>query len=185
MVSIETPNHCEFHRTRQSQSREYSTLVVQNTADQSLARSSFFADKRGEPMCNALPGLLSALLLCGTIGTARAADFTLGTATAQSGRKATGFLQVPAGIDPATDIPVAVLNGTRPGPTLALVAGSHGTEYASIVALQKMIQTVDPADIAGVLIIVPLVNPGSFRTESPSSESCRRQKHEPVLPGKD
>ncbi len=113
-------------------------------------------------MCNALPGLLSALLLCGTIGTARAADFTLGTATAQSGRKATGFLQVPAGIDPATDIPVAVLNGTRPGPTLALVAGSHGTEYASIVALQKMIQTVDPADIAGVLIIVPLVNPGSF-----------------------
>src|SRR5258708_4546753 len=118
-------------------------------------------------MRNAFTGLWSVFFLCGVFGFARAADFTVGTATAKSGQKITGFLQVPAGVDPATDIPIALINGARPGPTLALIAGSHGTEYASIVALQKMIQIIDPADLSGVLIIVPLVNTASFLQKVP------------------
>jgi len=39
-----------------------------------------------------------------------------------------------------TNIPVAVILGPKPGPTLALVAGAHGTEYASIIALEKLIR---------------------------------------------
>jgi predicted deacylase len=135
-------------------------------------------------MRNAFTGLLSLLFVCGVFELARATDFTVGTATAKLGQKITGFLQVPAGIDPATEIPVALINGAKPGPTLALVAGSHGTEYASIVALQKMIQTVDPADISGVLIIVPLVNTGSFVQKVPHLNPADGKNMNRFYPGK-
>jgi predicted deacylase len=98
---------------------------------------------------------------------AYAADLSVGTATAPTGRKATGFIQVPAGVDAATSIPVIVVNGAKPGPTLALVAGSHGTEYASILALQKLAQAADPSELSGALIIVPLMNLPSFTQKVP------------------
>ncbi|HZE25530.1 MAG TPA: hypothetical protein VE054_16155 [Blattabacteriaceae bacterium] len=64
-------------------------------------------------------------------------SFTVGTATASAGQKATGILEVPAGVDAAISIPVVVIRGNKPGPVLALVSGAHGTEYASIIALKK------------------------------------------------
>ena len=96
-----------------------------------------------------------------------AATFSVGTATADSGQKATGYLEVPANSDAATNIPVVVVNGSKPGPTLALVSGAHGTEYASIIALEKVIQTIDPTQVSGKLIIVPLVNLASFEKKVP------------------
>jgi hypothetical protein len=46
-------------------------------------------------------------------------SFTVGTASASPGEKATGYLEVPAGIDSATNIPVVVINGAKSGPVLA------------------------------------------------------------------
>src|SRR5260370_3977624 len=71
------------------------------------------------------------------IGTGLAADFTVGSVTASAGHKVTGLIRVPAGVDAGTNIPVIVVNGAKAGPKLALVAGAHGTEYASIIALVK------------------------------------------------
>ncbi len=45
---------------------------------------------------------------------------------------------------------------------LALVAGSHGTEYASVVALADLVDALDPAELSGSVIIVPIVNLPSF-----------------------
>lgn len=110
----------------------------------------------------------SVLLLAGA---ARAQDahptFTVGTATAQRGQKAYGVLNVPAGSDAGYDIPVAVLHGARPGPVLAIVSGAHGTEYASIIAVEQLIDAVKPADLSGTLILVPLVNVPSFEKLTP------------------
>jgi uncharacterized protein len=94
-------------------------------------------------------------------------SFTVGTATAAPGQKATGFLEVPAGVDAATSIPVAVIQGPRPGPVLALVSGAHGTEYASIIALEKLIQSLDPAQVSGTVVVLPLVNIASFEQKVP------------------
>ena len=71
-------------------------------------------------------------------------SFTVGTATAQRGQRAYGVLKVPVGSDAGYDIPVAVIHGARPGPALAIVSGAHGTEYASIVAVQQLIDVVKP-----------------------------------------
>jgi len=106
------------------------------------------------------------LLLTPALVAAQATDrhptMKVGTVNVPRGQKATGTLDVPAGVDAATRIPVAVVHGVRPGPVLALVAGAHGTEYSSIVALERMIDQLEPAQISGTVIIVPLVNLASF-----------------------
>ena len=112
------------------------------------------------------------------------ADFTVGSATARSGEKATGYLAVPAGLDASASIPVIVVNGVKPGPVLALVAGSHGTEYASIVALQKLAQAADPAELSGTLIIVPLVNVASFAQKVPHLNPVDGKNMNRFYPGK-
>src|SRR3989441_10611157 len=96
------------------------------------------------------------LVLISTVSSQNRATFTVGTATAVRGQKATGAIEGPAGTDAALSIPVAVFHGARPGPVLALVSGAHGTEYASIIALETLIGMLNSADIAGTVIIVPL-----------------------------
>jgi predicted deacylase len=110
--------------------------------------------------------------------------FTVGTATAARGQKATGAIEVPAGSDAALSIPVAVVHGAKPGPVLALVAGAHGTEYTSIIALEKMIGMLNPAEIAGTVIIVPLINIQSFEQKVPHVNPVDKKSMNRFYPGK-
>lgn len=90
------------------------------------------------------------------------ASLTVGPLTVQPGAKASGTIQVPAGKDEATTIPISVIHGERPGPTLALVAGNHGYEYTPIIALQRLLPRLDPKQLSGVLILVHVANMPSF-----------------------
>ncbi|HET9183327.1 MAG TPA: M14 family metallopeptidase [Candidatus Angelobacter sp.] len=110
--------------------------------------------------------LIAASLLSSCLAIAQS-SFTVGTASAAAGQKAFGTIDVPAGEDAAASIPVAVFHGAKPGPVLALVSGLHGTEYASIIALEKLIQSLDPSQLSGTVIIVPLVNIPSFEQKVP------------------
>jgi predicted deacylase len=112
------------------------------------------------------------------------ATFTVGNATAARGQKATGTIEVPAGSDAALSIPVAVFHGAKPGPVLAIVAGSHGTEYTSIIALEKLITTLDPAEISGTVIIVPLINIQSFEQKVPHLNPIDKKSMNRWYPGK-
>ena len=103
---------------------------------------------------------LGVILGLGAAG--QAADVTVGAATAATGHKATGYIEVPAGVDAATNLPVIVINGANAGPTLALISGVHGTEYASTVALAQLAARVDPSELSGTLIILPLLNVASY-----------------------
>ena len=110
--------------------------------------------------------------------------FTVGTATASRGQKATGSIEVPAGSDAGLSIPVAVFHGAKAGPVLALVSGAHGTEYASIIALEKIIGLLDPAEISGTVIVVPLVNIPSFEQKVPHVNPVDRKSMNRFYPGK-
>ena len=98
--------------------------------------------------------ILWSWVLC-VAATAQQPTLTVGTAAAVTGQTVTGFIEVSAGSDAGTNIPVAVIRGPKPGPSLALVAGAHGTEYASIIALEKLILV----NIASFEQKVPHVNP--------------------------
>jgi predicted deacylase len=111
-------------------------------------------------------------------------QFTVGTASAAPGQKGTGYLEVPAGVDAATSIPVVVVNGAKPGKVIALVSGAHGTEYTSIIAIEKLISALDPAQISGTVILVPLVNIASFEQKVPHVNPIDNKSMNRFYPGK-
>lgn len=112
------------------------------------------------------------------------AVFTVGTVTAARGQTATGTIEVPAGSDAAMSIPVAVAHGVSAGPVLALLAGAHGTEYASIIALEKLIVEIDAKQLSGTVIIVPLLNVPSFVKIVPHLNPTDGKNMNRMYPGK-
>ncbi len=131
--------------------------------------------------------VLGALLASSGAAAARAADrpvFSVGTASAARGQKAFGAIEVSVGVDAGTRIAVAVVHGAKSGPVLALVSGAHGTEYASIVAVSKLVQALDPAQVSGTVILVPLVNVASFEQKVPHVNPVDGKSMNRFYPGK-
>jgi predicted deacylase len=89
--------------------------------------------------------------------------FVVGDIVAESGEIKSGYLSVPEKEGIATRIPVTVINGSKPGKVLALVAGVHGYEYPPILALYRLKNRVDPAALSGTLILVHIANLQSFQ----------------------
>lgn len=86
----------------------------------------------------------------------------VGPVTARPGQQASGFIEIPAGVDSATRVPVTVFRGASPGPTLALIAGTHGAEVAPVVALQRVRALLAPERLRGSVILVHVANLPSF-----------------------
>lgn len=91
-----------------------------------------------------------------------AQSLTVGSVTARAGERASGFIEVPAVMDSGTRIPITIIRGTRPGPTLALIAGTHGSETAPIIALQRLRAMIEPAALTGTVVLVHVANMPSF-----------------------
>ena len=80
-------------------------------------------------------------------------------------------------------MPVAVIRGAKTGPVVAFVAGSHGTEYTSIIAMQKLIGRIDPKTLAGTVIVAPLLNVPSFLAMTPHVNPIDRKGMNAGYPG--
>lgn len=111
-------------------------------------------------------------------------SYTLGPVDAEPGTTVSGYLEVPAGIDAATQIPVSVIHGARPGPVLALIAGTHGYEYPPITALQRLRESLDPATLSGTVILVHVANPPSFLGRTIYTSPVDGKNLNRVYPGK-
>jgi len=110
---------------------------------------------------------LVALCCPALLAAQQSTPFSVGTANAAPGTTAYGAMNVAAGADSALSMPVAVIRGVRPGPVVAFVAGAHGTEYTSIIALQRLIPRIDARALGGTVIVAPLLNVASFLRMTP------------------
>jgi predicted deacylase len=120
-------------------------------------------------------------------GAARApqAPLTIGPVTAAPGSMASGALDVPARAgDTGTTIPITVINGTSPGPVLALVAGTHGMEYVPIIALQRMRATFNPRTLRGAIVMIHVANLPSFLGRTIYYSPADGKNLNRVFPGK-
>jgi hypothetical protein len=111
------------------------------------------------------PAAGAADLLRAATTDAPAPALAVGSASAPPGEMASGWIEIAAGKDPAdsgTRIPVTVAHGAQAGPILALIAGTHGYEYTSILALQRLRSRLEPARMRGSAILVHMANPPSF-----------------------
>ncbi len=113
-------------------------------------------------MRHKLPTLLLALFPIAPASVCAQSPMQLGMIRAPAGESRSGYLPVPRGADGAAEIPVTLINGASPGPTLALVAGVHGYEYPPILATQRLIQKIDPRHLRGRVIVVHAANLPSF-----------------------
>ena len=55
-------------------------------------------------------------------------------------------------------LPITIFHGKNSGPVLTLSAGTHGDEFPAIIALQRLRQEIDPADLHGTLVLVHAAN---------------------------
>ncbi len=105
--------------------------------------------------------IVGAVLVAAPV--AAQSPITIGSVTAAPGTMASGRLDVPArGAEAGTTIPISILNGARPGPVLALVAGTHGAEYPPVLALQRLRRLIDPTGLSGAIVMVHVANMPSF-----------------------
>lgn len=89
---------------------------------------------------------------------------TVGTATAGAGDLAIGELSVGEGRDGSeVTLPVAVVHGARDGETLYIQAASDGDEMNGVGVVSELVQTLDPTELAGTVVIVGIVNAHGFR----------------------
>ncbi len=87
----------------------------------------------------------------------------IGTIAAQAGEKSYGFFKTGEthGRFPA-HIPLHLVVGAEDGPMLVVQAGTSGLEIEPSLILPHVVKELDPAQIKGTLVLVPLMNTSGF-----------------------
>lgn len=91
---------------------------------------------------------------------------TVGSLVAEPGTKTEGHLSI--GILPDSTpirVPIVLINGKQPGKTLYLQAISDGNELNGIAVVHEILLQIDPSELSGCLIIVPVVNVHAFHAK--------------------
>ncbi|HET7701567.1 MAG TPA: succinylglutamate desuccinylase/aspartoacylase family protein [Candidatus Limnocylindria bacterium] len=84
-----------------------------------------------------------------------------------SGERATGSFTFAgdAGLE-KYQWPYVALRGARDGPAVLITAGIHAAEYTGIEAAIRLGRTLDPAEVRGTIVILPLLNRPGFYERS-------------------
>ena len=90
----------------------------------------------------------------------------VGTLVAEPGTRVEGRLSV-GSLPDGTPIrvPIVLINGKQPGKTLYLQAISDGNELNGIAVIHEILRQIDPAELSGKLIVVPIVNVHAFHAK--------------------
>jgi uncharacterized protein len=94
----------------------------------------------------------------------------IGTVEAQRGQKAFGFFKTGEthGRFPV-HIPLHLVVGASDGPMLVVQAGVSGLEIEPALILPQVVKELDPAQMSGTLVLVPLMNTSGFEFEQVNS----------------
>jgi len=85
--------------------------------------------------------------------------------------------------DAILEFPLADIRGARPGPTVAIITGMHGGEFSGPLAAMRLIRTVDPDDLAGRLLIVPVLSTQAFMQRNMQLSPVDQREMHYVWPG--
>ena len=91
------------------------------------------------------------------------APFALGDASVAPGRRA--IVDLPLGVlsnHTPVVLPVLVVHGARPGPTLFVSAALHGDEVLGVEVIRRLLRLEALDGLAGTLLAVPVVNAFGF-----------------------
>ena len=66
-------------------------------------------------------------------------------------------------------LPLLTVTGSEPGSTLVVFAGVHGDEYEGVEAIPRIAEQVDPPQLRGTLLMVPVCNMAAYATATRNS----------------
>jgi len=87
----------------------------------------------------------------------------IGNLSAAGGEKIKGHLELPT---LGEKLPAFLVNGSQEGPSVLVMGGIHGCEYTSIDAALKIGASLDPRNMKGRVVVLPIANPSSFYARS-------------------
>jgi predicted deacylase len=65
-------------------------------------------------------------------------------------------------VTPEIRLPVLLVRGSRPGKTLVAAGAVHGDEYEGVQAIFECFEGLEPAQMSGDFLAVPVANPPAF-----------------------
>ena len=80
-------------------------------------------------------------------------------------------------------LPICIINGKEKGVVFTIVAGIHGYEYPPIIALQEILNEINPQKLCGTLIILPIANIGAFYQRTPFLHPEDKKNLNKTFPG--
>jgi uncharacterized protein len=94
-----------------------------------------------------------------------AGPYAVGDLVAEAGSQVRGNCLVSLGTVTVA-LPIAIINGTTPGPVLTVTAGIHGGEYVPMVAVRQFIRDLDPVRMRGTVVASLQSSPVAFQRRS-------------------
>lgn len=82
-----------------------------------------------------------------------------------------------------TDLPIILIKGAKEGPVFTWLAGVHGSEYVPIIATQQLLKEIDPNELSGTLMVIPIANKGSFFGWEPYVNPLDKKNLNNAFPG--
>jgi predicted deacylase len=92
---------------------------------------------------------------------------SVGSIRCEAGGKAAGYIDAVQRADGTSfRIPVTIVAGKKDGPVLLVDGGIHGDEHEGPLAITSFARGLDPQQLRGVFIGVPVMNVGGFESMS-------------------
>ena len=110
-------------------------------------------------------------------------SFHVSDVEVKPGEKHAGYLSVGSASTHEVSMPYIVVNGVKPGPVLTVLSGVHAVECTPVEAVLRLGTSVEPADISGTLLLVPVVNTEGFHARKPYSNQLDHLNQNKVFPG--
>jgi predicted deacylase len=80
-------------------------------------------------------------------------------------------------------VPIIAIEGAGDGPRVAITGGIHGAEYVAIEAARRVGMSIDPADVHGSLVVVPISNTTAYHARAIYTSALDGENLNRVFPG--
>ena len=78
-----------------------------------------------------------------------------------------GYVDVIDNVSARFNMPVGVVRGKKDGPTIVVTGGLYPTEYCGVESASRLYQLVNPVELSGTFITIPVINMSSFQFRAP------------------
>ena len=110
-------------------------------------------------------------------------SFQVADTVIQRGTAHRGWVEIGEASTHTVRMPYIVINGAKDGKTLTILGGVHAVECAPVEAIYRLADTIDPAQVSGTIILVPIVNTEGFHARKPYHNILDHLNQNKVFPG--